>query len=453
METYHFVKLLIFLTGAVGLAGYIGLFAVFFRLWLTSYAEPIQWKRWYLSLILTSIAVPMILAFAAIKLPMIFGFRFHQDELGIIAGNAVFPLLSLPLMLFVLMVARLIWRYETNHKSFLGIPLPSDSSRLNAKQGLSQNEIQLGSCGCVLPLILFFVYGIILANLGYKFHDYNPNFDGPQPEWAVQNVNIIKSIGGICVLSIMAGATVFLMIAFPNLLGFKRAREPEPELPASKTPRFVEWIVVLAIIAGLVVLLLPAVKAAREGSRRAPIPLRPLAFAMHAYHQQYGSFPPAYTVDQDGKPLHSWRVLILPFCHKEKLYEKIRLDEPWDSEYNRQFHTATEDFFPYYGFELEEKRIRRRFDFGRYSDFSVIVGPTTVFPDAGCCKITDISNPDKTILLVERTNPICWMDPANELTQDEFNRETRRGNTWAISCSEYAKPEMLNKNLSPDRHP
>ena len=46
-------------------------------------------------------------------------------------------------------------------------------------------------------------------------------------------------------------------------------------------------------------------------------------------------FPPAYTTSKDGKPLLSWRVLILPYLEQEALYKEFHLDEPWDSPHNR----------------------------------------------------------------------------------------------------------------------
>jgi hypothetical protein len=60
--------------------------------------------------------------------------------------------------------------------------------------------------------------------------------------------------------------------------------------------------------------------------------------ALLAYHDQYGSFPPAYVADPQGKPLHSWRVLILPFLGEEEaqLYAQYDLAEPWDGPNNRQ---------------------------------------------------------------------------------------------------------------------
>jgi hypothetical protein len=36
----------------------------------------------------------------------------------------------------------------------------------------------------------------------------------------------------------------------------------------------------------------------------------------------------------DGKPLLSWRVLLLPFIEQDELYKQFHLDEPWDSPNN-----------------------------------------------------------------------------------------------------------------------
>ncbi|GHT14216.1 hypothetical protein FACS1894170_11020 [Planctomycetales bacterium] len=87
-------------------------------------------------------------------------------------------------------------------------------------------------------------------------------------------------------------------------------------------------------------LLLPAVSAARGAAMRMQCANheKQIMLAIHNYHDVYNGLPPLYTVDDDGKPLHSWRVLILPFIEHSDLYEKIHLDEPWDSEYNKQFH-------------------------------------------------------------------------------------------------------------------
>ena len=94
----------------------------------------------------------------------------------------------------------------------------------------------------------------------------------------------------------------------------------------------------VCLIATLQSLLLPAVQAARESKRQMVCAqnLKQIGLAMHAYHQKYGSFPPAYIAGKDGKPKHSWRLLILPFLDQEDLYREYRFDEPWNGPHNSQ---------------------------------------------------------------------------------------------------------------------
>ena len=94
---------------------------------------------------------------------------------------------------------------------------------------------------------------------------------------------------------------------------------------------------VLLVCGGiLVALLLPAVQAAREAARRCSCTnnLKQIGLALHNYHEAHGSFPPAFIPDENGKPKHSWRVLILPFMECQQLYDEYRFDEPWNSEHN-----------------------------------------------------------------------------------------------------------------------
>ena len=88
----------------------------------------------------------------------------------------------------------------------------------------------------------------------------------------------------------------------------------------------------------LIAVLLPAVQSAREAARRAQSlnNLKQLGLAMWNYHETHKSFPPPASVDEDGNPLLSWRVHILPYLNEVELYYKFRLDEPWDSEHNLQ---------------------------------------------------------------------------------------------------------------------
>ena len=74
-----------------------------------------------------------------------------------------------------------------------------------------------------------------------------------------------------------------------------------------------------ATIGILVALLLPAVQAARDAARRAQSSnnLKQIVLAMHNYHDVYKKFPPRANFGDDGKPLLSWRVHILPFVEQQ----------------------------------------------------------------------------------------------------------------------------------------
>jgi prepilin-type processing-associated H-X9-DG protein len=83
-------------------------------------------------------------------------------------------------------------------------------------------------------------------------------------------------------------------------------------------------------------LLLPATQQAREAARRTQCMnnLRQIGLALHNYHDVYGCLPPAYIADESGKPMHSWRVLILPFIDQMPLYKQYDFSEPWDGPRN-----------------------------------------------------------------------------------------------------------------------
>jgi len=59
-----------------------------------------------------------------------------------------------------------------------------------------------------------------------------------------------------------------------------------------------------------------------------------LVLAMHNYNDEHGRLPPAVVYGEDGKPLYSWRVLILPNIEQRELFQKVNLDEAWDSPHN-----------------------------------------------------------------------------------------------------------------------
>ncbi len=91
------------------------------------------------------------------------------------------------------------------------------------------------------------------------------------------------------------------------------------------------------LVTGLVLaLMLPSVGRGREAARRTQCKsnLKQIGLALHNYHDTYGMFPPAYTVDADGKPLHSWRTLILPYLEHAPRYNSLDLSKSPDDPAN-----------------------------------------------------------------------------------------------------------------------
>jgi competence protein ComGC len=238
-------------------------------------------------------------------------------------------------------------------------------------------------------------------------------------------------------LSVFGGLFFLFMLAvFWSVLdaaAWKPGKKPKEKPFAA----FVEFLVVIVIVGVLVILLLPAVPAARESDSRMQCQnnMKQIMLAFHAYHDVHHSFPPAYTVDENGKPLHSWRVLILPYIGCKALDEQIRLDEPWDSEYNRQFHTEAPDIFrcSSHPFSPEDFQCptchHEHVSVLSCSFYSVIGGAEAAFVGS------QTKSPTKeTIFLVERREPVNWMEPLREMT---FETASKGINVDAMGISSF----------------
>ena len=63
--------------------------------------------------------------------------------------------------------------------------------------------------------------------------------------------------------------------------------------------------------------------------------LRQIGLGIHHFEGTHSFLPPAAVLDKAGKPLYSWRVLLLPHIGEEALYKKWNMDKPWDSPENK----------------------------------------------------------------------------------------------------------------------
>jgi prepilin-type processing-associated H-X9-DG protein len=138
--------------------------------------------------------------------------------------------------------------------------------------------------------------------------------------------------------------------------------------------------------------------------------LKWIGMALHAYHQKYGSFPPAYVADANGKPLYSWRVLILPFLDEANLRNAIRSDEAWDGPNNVKSTRKGVAVFNCPS-ELQSQPPSASWP-SALTSYVAVVGPHTAWAGATPRKLSDFKDPSTSILVVEIANSgIRWAEP------------------------------------------
>jgi prepilin-type N-terminal cleavage/methylation domain-containing protein/prepilin-type processing-associated H-X9-DG protein len=92
----------------------------------------------------------------------------------------------------------------------------------------------------------------------------------------------------------------------------------------------IEILVVLAIIAMLIGLLLPAVQRVREAASRGKClnNLKQIGLALHQYHDNNRAFPIGHSPSQPGErfPLMGWNARILPYIEQDALWRQAQAD-------------------------------------------------------------------------------------------------------------------------------
>jgi hypothetical protein len=166
------------------------------------------------------------------------------------------------------------------------------------------------------------------------------------------------------------------------------------------------WMIPVGLV--VIALFIPAPRRSREAARRTQCKnnLKQIGLALHNYHDVYGAFPPAYTVDANGKRLHSWRTLILPFVDQAPLYEKINLSKAWDDPANAE---AAKTMLSIY--HCPSSRVS-----GTGCSYVAIVGAATAFPGPESKSIPQITDgASNTILVVEveSEKSVPWMSPTD----------------------------------------
>lgn len=181
-------------------------------------------------------------------------------------------------------------------------------------------------------------------------------------------------------------------------------------ITTSSIPRIVVTTIFCLLL--VIVLFLPTEQISREHASRAQCAnnLRNITTALLNYEAKYHSFPPAHTADKNGRPMHSWRVLILPFLGEDVLYRKYNFDEPWDGPNNRQlladrpttYGCPTDKHVQAYG--------------SSQTSYVAVVGSHAAWPGSTAKSLPEVMPASSTMLLVETTDAgIAWTQPRDLL--------------------------------------
>jgi RNA polymerase sigma factor (sigma-70 family) len=132
--------------------------------------------------------------------------------------------------------------------------------------------------------------------------------------------------------------------------------------------------------------------------------LRMISLAMYnaMSNTNTGRFPAAAIIN-DGKPLLSWRVALLPYLGEKGLYEKFHLDEPWDSAHNKPLLEQMPNVYA---------PVVRKGEPKASTYYQVLVGRGALFGDDMGTLYEDVTDErSSTLMVVEAAKPVPWTKP------------------------------------------
>ncbi len=228
----------------------------------------------------------------------------------------------------------------------------------------------------------------------------------------------------------VCGRTV--TVPYPSTATLSSAASPDSTSSADKPRRrrssssvliVVTVIVACLLGAGMLVgllfaLVFPAISAARQSAQKTQSAsnMKLIAAAMLSYEADHGCFPPAYIADENGKPMHSWRVLLLPYLGYDHVRDQYDFNQPWDSPQNMgvRYMMPAEYACP------ADPDAKLQYE----TSYVVIVGEKTMFPGEDCTTQDDIADGTAYTIILAQTPScgICWLEP-KDLNADRMRFE------------------------------
>lgn len=126
--------------------------------------------------------------------------------------------------------------------------------------------------------------------------------------------------------------------------------------------------------------------------------LKQCLLAMHNYESAYRTLPFKHERPDQLSGELSWRVKVLPFIEQSELYQGFRLNEPWDSDHNKEFTDKCPTIF------------------GAKDSANIL------WVESGVEKFEDIiDGMSYTIAMIESPNPVGWSQP-KDITPEEVEK-------------------------------
>ena len=188
------------------------------------------------------------------------------------------------------------------------------------------------------------------------------------------------------------------------------------------------WLIagMMSAIALVLIGLVCYVDDIRDHSHRSDcrgLKIQMICIAIQNYQLATGSFPPAYIVNKEGKPMHSWRVLLLPYIGEMDLYSRYDFNEPWNGPHNR----LLADRVP-----VVYRCPANKGPCNSCTNYLAVVGRSTAWPFEKGFSIEDLKDTSSTCLLIAEVadSDVNWMEP-RDLTVAQavagINVDRRRG--------------------------
>lgn len=195
-------------------------------------------------------------------------------------------------------------------------------------------------------------------------------------------------------------------------LADRKARKPRTpsSLPIGLFIAFGGLAAVAVLVIVLLLLIFPSVGIARRSVLKTSCRdnLAAIGVALHAYHDQYGSFPPAYVADANGKPMHSWRVLLLPYLNAGSVYKQYDFSKPWDSPENIALSPQMPAVYACPADSAARSQVK--------CSYMAVVGPGTMFPGSSSTKLQSVTDGLSTTIALVETQAgagFNWLEPVD----------------------------------------